>query len=111
MKKVKMLTIILAIVLITMIAFVGIYIPKQNRMENKLGVYNLATDLKGTRHIKLTVDSEKQTVIKDSEGNEVEQTEELTDEQIAANGYTKEEVSNIRTKIKRFKSKFLCSKT
>ena len=36
MKKVKIITITLAIILITMIAFFGIYVPVQNRMENKV---------------------------------------------------------------------------
>ena len=34
MKKVKITTIILAIVLISLISFGGIYIKKQNRMED-----------------------------------------------------------------------------
>ena len=36
MKKVKILTIVLAIILVTLIAFGGIYLPTQNRMENKV---------------------------------------------------------------------------
>ena len=36
MKKVKILTIILAIILISAIAFLGVYSQVQNRMENKV---------------------------------------------------------------------------
>ena len=39
MKKIKIVTITLAIILITMIAFFGIYSPVQNRMENKVKNY------------------------------------------------------------------------
>ena len=91
MKKVKILTIILAIVLVTMIAFGGIYIQVQNRMSDKVKDYSYAMDLKGSRNIRLKVDDSTNTIIKDSEGNEVEETEELTDEQLAEKGYTKEE--------------------
>ena len=53
MKKVKILTITLAIILITAIAFGGIYVQKQNRMENIIKDYEYAMDLKGTRTIRL----------------------------------------------------------
>ena len=46
MKKLKMLTIVLVVILITMIAFGGIYIQKQNRMENIIKNYSYAMDLK-----------------------------------------------------------------
>ena len=36
MKKIKLLTIILAIILVTMVAFFGVYVPVQNRMEEKV---------------------------------------------------------------------------
>ena len=91
MKKVKIVTIILAIVLVTMVAFFGVYVPIQNRMENKVKDYSYTMDLKGTRNIRLKVDKSNKTVIKDSEGKEVEDSENLTDEEIAQKGYTKEE--------------------
>ena len=71
MKKLKMLTIVLVVILITMIAFGGIYIQKQNRMENIIKNYSYAMDLKGARNIRLKVNQENKTVIKDSEGKEV----------------------------------------
>ena len=79
MKKVKILTITLAIALISMVAFAGVYVTKQNRMENKVKSYTYAMDLKGA------------TTIKDSEGKEVENSSNLTDEEISKKGYTKEE--------------------
>lgn len=92
MKKLKMLTIVLVVILITMIAFGGIYIQKQNRMENIIKNYSYAMDLKGARNIRLKVNQKNKTVIKDSEGKEVESSEDLTDDQIKEKGYTKEEI-------------------
>ena len=91
MKKVKILTITLAIALISMVAFAGVYVTKQNRMENKVKSYTYAMDLKGARTITLKVDTSKKTTIKDSEGKEVENSSNLTDEEISEKGYTKEE--------------------
>ena len=91
MKKVKTLTIILIIVLLTMVAFFGIYTQVQNRMENQVRDYELAMDLKGARNIRLKISEQTNEVIKDAEGNVVETEETLTDEQLAEKGYTKEE--------------------
>lgn len=91
MKKVKTLTIILIIILLTMVAFFGIYTQVQNRMENQVRDYELAMDLKGARNIRLKVSEQTNEVIKDAEGNVVETEETLTDEQLAEKGYTKEE--------------------
>ena len=92
MKKIKILTITLLIALITMIAFFGVYIKKQNRMENILKTNSYAMDLKGARTVKFIVSDKTKTLIKDANGKEVENSENLTDEQIAEKGYTKEEV-------------------
>lgn len=92
MKKIKILTITLAIVLVTMVAFWGIYVPTQNRMENKVEGYSYAMDLKGTRNIRLKVANTSKTIMKDAEGKEVENSKNLTDEEIAEKGYTKEEI-------------------
>lgn len=93
----KVVTIILAIILISMVGFVGIYTQKQNRMENIVRGYDLAMDLKGARVVSIKPKEDKQTVIKDSEGNEI--TEELTDDQIKEKGYTKEEVNKNADKL------------
>lgn len=70
MKKVKITTIILAIILITMIAFAGVYIKTQNRMENKVKDYTLGRELKGGRVIELNVITEN--------GENSQNTENLT---------------------------------
>ena len=51
-------------------------------------------DLDGARYVRLAVNKESTEVIKDANGNEVETEEEMTDEQLAENGYTKESVPN-----------------
>ena len=60
MRKVKILTIVLAIVLVTLVAFGGVYIQTQNRMENKVKDYSLGRELEGSRvaEIKVVEDSE-----------------------------------------------------
>ena len=93
MKKVKMLTIVFAIILVTIVAVLGIYIPKQNRMENIVKEYSYGMDLKGGRVITLKPDTSNKTVIKDSEGKQVENATSLSDEELTAKGYTKEEVA------------------
>lgn len=91
MKKIKLLTIVLAIVLITIISFVGVLVQYQNRMVSNLPEYSLAMDLKGARNLRLKANTESETIIKDADGNIVEDSENLTDEQIAEKGYTKEQ--------------------
>lgn len=96
MKKIKIITIIALVVLVTMVSFFGVYVHVQNRMENKVRDYDLDMDLQGARYIRLAVNTESQDVIKDADGNEVETDEEMTDEQLAENNYTKESVPNNR---------------
>ena len=91
MKKIKILTLVLAIVLVTMVAFIGIYVPVQNRMEEKVKGYSYMMDLKGGRNIILSVDEGKKTTIKDSEGKEVNDADNLSDEELSEKGYVKEE--------------------
>ena len=80
------------IILIAMIALFGVYVPYQNRMENKIKGYTYGMDLAGERTIILTPSEETETKITDSEGNEVTDASDLTDEELAEKGYTKEEV-------------------
>lgn len=100
MRKIKILTITLAIIAITMIAFFGVYTQVQNRMENQVKDYQYAMDIKGGRNIRLKVNTESTTTIKDAEGKVVEDSENLTDEQIAEKGYIKEEIPYNREEIK-----------
>ena len=94
MKKVKIITMIVLIILITMVSFFGVYTQVQNRMENQVRDYALDMDLDGARYVRLSVNKESTDVIKDADGNEVETDEEMTDEQLSENGYTKESVPN-----------------
>ena len=55
MKKIKITTIILAIILVTLVAFGGVYIKTQNRMENKVKEYTLGRELEGARRVELKV--------------------------------------------------------
>ena len=91
MEKIKKGTIILAIILVTMIAFFGVYLPVQNRMENQIKNYSYAMDIKGSRNIRLKVNTNNESVIKDAEGNVVEDATDLTEEQMKEKGYTNEE--------------------
>ena len=54
MKKVKKLTIILAIVLLSLISFIGIYVEEQNIMKNIVKEYDLGMNLSGYREIRMT---------------------------------------------------------
>lgn len=99
MKKIKILTIILAITLITMIGFVGIYVKDQNRMENVVKDFTLLSNLSGERTVRLKVNTESQEIIKDAEGKEVKNEEELTDEALKEKGYTKENVPNNKEEV------------
>lgn len=91
MKLIKLLTIILAIILIAMVGFFGIYTQDRNKMSNKVKEYSYAMDIDGSRNIKLIVNTESSEVIKDAEGNEIATA---TDEEIEQNGYVKEQVPN-----------------
>jgi len=98
MKKVKILTITLMIVLITMVAFFGVYVQFQNRMENKVKDYMYSIDLKGARTLTLEVSDDIKTMVKDSEGRIIgnldylEEIRNLTEEEFEEAGYEKEEV-------------------
>ena len=94
MKKVKIITMIVLIILIMMVSFFGVYTQVQNRMENQVRDYALDMDLGGARYVRLSVNTESTDIIRDADGNEVQTDEEMTDEQLAENGYTKESVPN-----------------
>ena len=50
-RKLKLITEILAIIVICLISFVGIYTKNANRMENQVKDYDLSKDLKGYREL------------------------------------------------------------
>lgn len=71
MKKIKILTITLIVVAITMVAFLGVYTKVQNRMKNQVKDYDFAMDLKGSRNIKLKVKEENSAEIKTEENYQI----------------------------------------
>lgn len=78
MKNIKITTIILAIILITLVAFFGVYLKTQNRMENKVKDYLLGRELEGGREVELEVANESNS---GEEGEEKKQdTSKLTPE-------------------------------
>lgn len=64
MKNVKITTIILAIILVVLVGFGGVYIKTQNRMEDKVKEYSFGRELDGERLIELKI----------SDGSEEEST-------------------------------------
>ena len=96
-KAIKIITVIFSIILISMIGCVGIYVKKQNRMENIVKDYDYEMDLKGARVLSIKPEEEKETIIKDAEGNKID--EELTDEEIEQKGYKKEDIDKNAEKL------------
>lgn len=83
MKKVKIFTIILAIILITMIAFGGIYVQKQNRMENKVKDYELGRELKSQRVVELKIkEVENDSTNSEEEKKETAETTESSEKNV-----------------------------
>lgn len=75
MRRVKILTIVLVIVLLSLIAFGGIYIQTQNRMENKVRDYKLGRELDSQRVVELKVAQEETDSTEDEENTESGTTE------------------------------------
>lgn len=94
---IKISTIVLLIILVSMIGFFGIYTQNKNQVTNKVKDYTYAMDIDGARTIKLQLNTDTTEVIKDSEGNVID---EATDEEIETNGYIKEEVPNNSEEVK-----------
>ena len=90
MKKVKLITKILAVVLISAVSFIGIYTQVQNRMENQVKDYDLEMGLTGNRIVTLKVSDKTNEIIKDENGNVVkeedkEEGKNYTTEEVAVN--------------------------
>ena len=89
MKTIKIITIILAIILITIIAFGGVYIRTQNRMENKVKDYDFGREIKGGRIVELKVNDENNEEIRTQENYEiVKKTIEQRLKNLGAQDYT-----------------------
>ena len=77
MRRIKITTIILAIIVVTLVAFAGVYIKTQNRMENKVKDYKLGRELEGGRVVELKVVTEE-SVEESTENNTTTNTDNLT---------------------------------
>ena len=100
MKKVKIITIALAIVLITLVAFGGVYAQTQNRMENKVKEYTLSKELSGARVIDIKVANTEHS---HEDGTEHSEDEEIVNpEMLTVENYkiVKETIKNRLEKLK-----------
>ena len=96
--KIKLITEVLAIVVIVLVSFVGVYKQEHNIMENKIKEYKYSTDLDGYREIVLEVSSEEKSETEnDEESNKEDTTENSEDdakEETTENSETKVENDN-----------------
>ena len=99
MKKVKIITIILAIIAITLVAFGGVYIQTQNRMENKVKDYQLGKELEGERVIELKITSDSDDSENTETSEETDGTTEENTENAEATDSTAEEAESEQTII------------
>ena len=88
-RKIKLITEILAIIVICLVSFVGVYTKSYNKMENKVKDYTLSKDLKGYRELVFKVSDA--TEVLDSTGKVVGNTDDYTDSTIESNSYQKTE--------------------
>ncbi len=72
-KNLTKILVILAIVIICLISFFGIYVRQSGVMNNILPEYTLSTNLGGLRRIRLTVSDETNTTVYDKDGNITEE--------------------------------------
>jgi len=91
MKKLKLIAKVIAIIIICLIGFVGIYLPWQKplQMNNLVKEYSLGKDFTGYREITLEVSDASKVL--DSNNKEVGDTDSYDDSTIQANNYTKSE--------------------
>ena len=88
-KRLKLITEILAIVVICLVSFVGVYTKKANKMQNKVKDYVLSKDLKGYRELVFNISDA--TEVLDSSGKVIGNTDSYTDDKIESNSYQKTE--------------------
>ncbi len=88
MKKVKVATIILTVILISLISFAGVYVQKQNRMENQVKEYKLGMQLSGYRQIRLEpVKKDGDAEITDEDVNKTKEILQTRLEKLGAGEY------------------------
>lgn len=78
--KIKLITEILAIVVIALVSFVGVYKQKYNIMENQVKGYEYSKDLDGYREIVLEASSEEKAETENNEESNNEDTTENSEE-------------------------------
>ena len=88
-KRLKLITEILAIVVICLVSFVGVYTKKANKMQNKVKDYVLSKDLKGYRELVFNISDA--TEVLDSSGKVIGNTDSYTDDKIESSSYQKTE--------------------
>ena len=91
MKKLKLVTKVIAIIIICLIGFVGIYFPwkKPLQMNNEIKDFTLGKDFTGYREIILTLSDANKVF--DSDNKFVGDTDSYDDSSIESNKYTKSE--------------------
>ena len=88
-KKLKLVTVILAIIAVCLVSFIGVYVPNRNVVENRVKEYKFSKDLEGYRELVFKVSDA--TEVTDSEGKVIGNTDSYSDETIASNSYVKTE--------------------
>ena len=88
-KLLKNITKILAILVICLVSFVGIYVQRSNKMDNIVKGYEYTKELKGYRQVILEISYA--TEVQSSIGKAIGNTDEFTDDDISKNNYTKTE--------------------
>lgn len=78
-KKLKLILIILICVLIILSGIFGIYAKKSNTYANLIPDYTFASDIKGATVLELEVDTSKDTIYLDKDGNEVDSSKVTED--------------------------------
>ena len=89
-KILKNITKILAILVICLISYVGIYVQKSNRMDNIVKSYEYTKELQGYRQVILEVSDA--TEVQSSIGKIIGNTDNFTDAEISENNYTKTDI-------------------
>ena len=77
-KITRIVVILLAIVLVAVISFVGIFVQDKNQMKNIVPDYEWGMDLAGSRRIELQVNKKNKTVKYDANGKVIESSDTTT---------------------------------
>ncbi|MFR8143650.1 MAG: hypothetical protein ACLU84_01005 [Clostridia bacterium] len=88
-KRIRIVVILLAIILVSVISFVGIFVQDKNQMKNVVPEYQWGMDLAGSRRVELQVNKKNKTVKYDANGKIIDSSDTTTE---AAN--TQEEPIN-----------------